>query len=305
LLTKWLEVAAFQPIDRDHSEMGTGDQEPWVGGAEQEAIRRRFIEERYHLMPYLYSLAEEASRTGLPIVRPLFLEFPDAAPDHHPLDVDPPSSAEFLLGPDLLIAPSPWPEQLDDYFAELPSANWYDYWTGKKIEVSSGPVDPAQSSSKPTGQPVTVQLHPELASLPVFVRGGAVLPVAPLVQSTNEKPQGPLTLRVYRGAQADACTGNLYLDDGETYAYRTGAFLRVRFTCATDAEGIHLHISPHEGSYPAWWKEVRVEMYGWNEQRNQVLINGRANASTAINPLPHGMSLTVADDGKGEDLLIH
>ncbi|HEX4209210.1 MAG TPA: TIM-barrel domain-containing protein, partial [Candidatus Binataceae bacterium] len=71
LLTKWLEIAAFQPIDRDHTEKGTGDQEPWVGGPAQEAIRRRFIEERYRLMPYLYTLAEEASRTGLPIVRPL------------------------------------------------------------------------------------------------------------------------------------------------------------------------------------------------------------------------------------------
>ena len=67
LLTKWFEVAAFQPIDRDHAEKGTGDQEPWVGGPEQEAIRRHFIEARYQLMPYLYTLAEEASRTGLPI----------------------------------------------------------------------------------------------------------------------------------------------------------------------------------------------------------------------------------------------
>ncbi len=62
LLTKWLEIAAFQPIDRDHTETGTGDQEPWVGGPAQEAIRRRFIEERYRLMPYLYTLAEEATR---------------------------------------------------------------------------------------------------------------------------------------------------------------------------------------------------------------------------------------------------
>src|SRR5271170_7278257 len=58
LLTKWLEVGAFQPIDRDHAEKGTGDQEPWGGGPEQEAIRRHFIEERYRLMPYLYTQAE-------------------------------------------------------------------------------------------------------------------------------------------------------------------------------------------------------------------------------------------------------
>ena len=61
LLTKWIEIATFQPIDRDHTEKGSGDQEPWVGGAEPESIRRRFIEERYRLMPYLYTLAQELS----------------------------------------------------------------------------------------------------------------------------------------------------------------------------------------------------------------------------------------------------
>src|SRR6202042_2895797 len=103
LLTKWFEIAAFQPIDRDHSEKGSADQEPWVGGPEQEAIRRRFVETRYRLMPYLYTLADEASRTGLPLVRPLFLEFPNAAPDRHPIDIDLSAPSEFMLGPDLLI----------------------------------------------------------------------------------------------------------------------------------------------------------------------------------------------------------
>ena len=77
LLTKWLEMGAFQPIDRDHTETGTGDQEPWVGGAEQEAIRRRYIEERYRLMPYLYQLADESSRNGLPMLRPTVSRVPE------------------------------------------------------------------------------------------------------------------------------------------------------------------------------------------------------------------------------------
>jgi alpha-glucosidase len=304
LLTKWLEVAAFQPIDRDHSEMGTGDQEPWVGGSQEEAIRRRFIEERYRLMPYIYTLAEETSRTGLPIIRPLFLEFPDAAPDHHPLDVDVSSSGEFLLGSDLLIAPSPWPEQLDDYLAEFPSEDWFDYWTGKKIQPSAGPVDLAQPVGTSSGRPVTLKLHPELASLPVFVRGGSIVPIAPLVQSTDEKPQGPLTLRIYRGGQADACIGSVYLDDGKTFAYRSGSFLRVQFSCNTDADGLHLHISPHEGSYQAWWKEIHAEVYGWGNQQTDVHINGKTVSRTAITPLANGINLTFSDDGKGEDIQI-
>ncbi len=77
LLTKWIEIAAFQPIDRDHAEKGTSDHEVWVDGPEQENIRRKFIEERYHLLSYLYTTVEDGSHTGLPVVRPLFLEFPD------------------------------------------------------------------------------------------------------------------------------------------------------------------------------------------------------------------------------------
>jgi hypothetical protein len=87
-LTRWLQLAAFQPIDRDHAAKGTRDHEPWVDGPEQKAIRRHFIEERYRLMT-LYTIAEETSRTGLPIMRPLFLEFPDATTDGHPIDLTP------------------------------------------------------------------------------------------------------------------------------------------------------------------------------------------------------------------------
>lgn len=297
LLTKWLEVAAFQPIDRDHTESGTGDQEPWVGGPEQEAIRRRFIEERYRLMPYLYTLAEESSRTGLPMVRPLFLEFPDAAPDHHPLDIDLPASGEFLLGSDLLIAPSPWPEQLDHYLAEFPSEYWYDYWTGRQVLEDGGTGNAGQS-------PLTLNLQPELASLPVFVRGGAILPMEPLMQSTNETPHGPLTLRVYYGGPGKQCAGNLYTDDGKTYAYRKGEFLRMQLTCKVDDKGFHLHVSAHEGSYPAWWKEISAEVYGWSPKTKQISLNGRSEGQTALKSLPHGVDVVFADDGKGDDLLI-
>src|SRR5665811_427650 len=95
---------SFQPIDRDHAAKGTRDHEPWVDGPDQEAIRRRYIEERYRLLPYLYTTAEETSRDGMPILRPLFLEFPHATADSHPMDADAPG--EFLFGPSLLIAAS-------------------------------------------------------------------------------------------------------------------------------------------------------------------------------------------------------
>jgi alpha-glucosidase len=299
LLTKWMEVAAFQPIDRDHTETGTGDQEPWVGGAEQEAIRRHFIEERYRLMPYLYQLADESSRTGLPMLRPLFLEFPNATADGHPIDVDPGAAAEFMLGPDLLIAPSPYPEAPDVYTIEFPSHDWYDYWTGVKLPPAVAADTSLQVVSPP---PLSIQVQPELATLPVYVRGGSILPMEPLVQSTSEIPDGPLTLRVYTG---DSCSGDLYLDDGESYAFEHGDSLRMHFSCKVTPDGLELSIGAHQGRYAAWWKQIRVEVFGWEPKQNKVLIkNHSADRATPLEMenLSQGLVVNLADDGKGMEL---
>jgi alpha-glucosidase len=299
LLTKWLEIGAFQPIDRDHTETGTGDQEPWVGGPEQEAIRRRFIETRYRLMPYLYTLAEDASRTGLPMVRPLFLEFPDAAPDKHPIDIDVSAAGEFLLGRDLLIAAPAFPGELDRYQVEFPSDDWYNYWTGEKVSqpaTTGAHTGPTETAANQVRLKTTIQ--PTLDTLPVFARGGSILPIAPLVESTDETPQGQLTLRVYTG---EDCAGTLYQDDGQTFSYQQGQFLRMNFDCQVAADGFHLRISPHEGSYSAWWKSLRVEIYGWKPQQNSALLNGHA-MPTGPNPIPYGLAINVPDDGRGAEL---
>jgi alpha-glucosidase len=296
LLTKWFEIASFQPIDRNHSEKWTGDHEPWVGGVEPESIRRRFIEERYRLMPYLYTLAEEASRTGVPIERPLFLEFPDAASDGHPIDIDLQASGEFLLGPDILVAAPPFPDKLDTYGVEFPSPNWYDYWTGQPVQK---PVPVAPEPNAPSGSfdhvPLTARIRPELASLPVFVRGGAILPIAPLVQSTNETPQGPLTLRIYAG---DDCVGRLYLDDGKTYAYKKGANLLVDFHCEVTPDGLRVHLSEHRGSYPAWWRQISIEIYGWSPRKDTASLDG-SSIGSAIAFSPGKLMITIPDNGGG------
>lgn len=298
LLTKWFEVAAFQPIDRDHTEKGTLDQEPWVGGPDQEAIRRHFLQTRYQLMPYFYTLADEASRTGLPLVRPLFLEFPDAAPDHHPIDIDQTTASEFMLGPDLLIAPPPYPDSLDGYGVAFPSLDWYDYWTGEKVTapIAKTPVTPDPTAVLAAASPLSINVIPQLAQLPVFVRAGSILPIAPVVQSTNLTPQGPLTLRVYVG---DRCSGELYQDDGSTYAYRQGNYLRMKFSCRQTADGLQVNIGRHEGTYLAWWKEIRVEIFGWTPQGDNIDVN----AKQIPVHLERGLPMTafgLMDDGKGE-----
>ncbi|WP_433966892.1 glycoside hydrolase family 31 protein [Tunturiibacter gelidiferens] len=253
LLTKWIEVGEFNPIYRDHTEKFTADQEPWVGGPEVEAVRRKYIEDRYRLLPYLYTLAEENSRTGVPMMRPLFLEFPDATEDKHPLDLD--AANEFMLGPDLLIAPAPYPEAPDSYAVTFPPVGWYDYWTGAKVAAGAREsVAVSTGAALGVGALQSVKITPQVDVLPVFVRAGSILPFAPLVQSTQEKPDGPLTLKVYPG---ESCAGSLYQDDGISFAYKEKDFLRVTYSCESTGDGLRLHVGAREEAFSPGGMECR------------------------------------------------
>ncbi|MGD0158486.1 MAG: TIM-barrel domain-containing protein [Terracidiphilus sp.] len=303
LLTRWLEVASFQPIDRDHTTKGSNPQEPWEDGTPEDlSLRRSSIEERYRLMPYIYTTAEEMSRTGLPLMRPLFLEFPDDAFDAQPLDLT--DTGSFLLGPDLLIAQSPFPDELDDYSVALPSVGWYDYWTGALVAGSTG----KRANDETQVADAEILLHNTVSTLPVFVRAGAIVPEQPLVQSTDEKPQGPLTLRVYPPREpGDKCTGSLYLDDGVSYDFRKGDFLRMGFTCRLTAHGLIVTVTPHQGSFAPWWTQLSIEVYGADEQAasagsSTLDGSGARPVSTSFDAEHHRIAALVPDDGKGLEL---
>jgi len=298
LLTKWVELGAFQPIDRDHTNDTSAYQEVWVHGPTQEEIRRRYIEERYKLMSYLYTTTEEMTRTGIPIVRPLFLEFPDATTDLHPIDIE--AGNEFLFGRDLLVAPAPYPDRLDSYIVELPSVNWYNYWTGEAIVPKSKQPDALSTTGEHGSLPNQITIDPRLDTLPVFVREGSIIPIQPLIQNTNEKPQGPLTLRVYPGKN---CMGSIYLDDGNTFAYRQGDFLRMNITCKVDGHNLAVHIGAHQGSYKAWWKNIRVEVYGSDAVPQKSTLAGQIEPlHSDFDAAHHVASLSLPDDGHGADI---
>jgi alpha-glucosidase len=291
LLTLWTELATFQPIDRNHTNKGAGDKEVWVHGPEQEAIRRRYIEERYRLMPYLYTTVEELTRTGLPVVRPVFLEFPHATADSHPIDLD--AANEFMFGPDILVAPPPFPEQPDKYELKLPPGVWYDYWTGDKIQ----PVA-ADKSSAPSG----VFISPQLEKLPVYVREGAIIPMQPVTQSTSETPSGSLTLRIYPGKD---CHGSLYQDDGKTFAFERGEFLRIDFSCEMTESGVSFHKVERHRSFQPWWKEIHLEVYGWDASKATATWTGASDAPrTAVDASRHVVSVELPDNGQSADLEI-
>lgn len=244
LMTRWFEYATFAPIFRDHSAKDAPRAEPWVDGPEQLAIRRRYVEERYRLMPYFYAVAESGARTGDPFMRPVFYDYPAV------METPCNAAMTFTVGARLLVAGNPKPEDKAPYQACLPAGGWFDYWTGKTVA--------AKLSAD--GRYDEVTLTPALETLPVFVRAGTILPRQPLVQSTLQTPQGPLSLDIYPGPD---CHGELYDDDGHSMGFATGDFARQQVSCTVkDGKVQTVTFARREGSYRPWWREISVTIHG-------------------------------------------
>ena len=276
LLTRWIELGTFNPIARSHSSMNTSNHEPWADGPEQEAIRRRYIENRYQLLPYIYTSMEETSRTGLPLMRPMFLEFP-AETDLAAND------QEFMFGPDLLVVPQ-ISETRDPLRVDLPAGTWYDYWTGKQV-VAKSPFE----------------LTPKLDELPVFVRAGAILPKQAVIQHVEEIPRGPLELNLYPGPN---CHGSLYSDDGNSFAYQRGVFFRTRFSCSADAKSLHVQIAKAEGTFTPWWKQIRLTVFGAALKPGEITLNGKSSSQWQYDPDHQSVSVLFDYSASGEELEI-
>jgi len=192
---------------------------PWAYGPEIEAICRRYAELRYRLLPYTYTLAWQAHTLGLPLMRPLVLNYP-RDPKTWTLD------HEYLWGDDLLVAPvtregaTAWP-------VYLPEGDWFDFWTGERHAGPGG-----------------VTLAAPLDRLPLLVRAGAILPLGPVVQHTRERPLDELTLQIYpRGTSRF----ELYEDDGHSNAYRRGGFALTPIVCAAQPGRVSVRIGPPAG----------------------------------------------------------
>ena len=267
LLTRWFEVGALNPIYRDHTGKGTLDQEPWVHGPQQEAIRRRYIELRYRLLPYIYTAIEDTTRTGLPAMRPVFLDYPTAEDFYG-------NNRDFLFGSDLFVAPVTT-EMVDAEEIQLPPGDWYDYWTTQKLS----------SKNK-------ITLHPALDEMPLYVRSGAIIPTQPIAQNTAEKPTGPLELRVYPG---DNCRGSLYEDDGHSFAYQRSELLRVNYSCEVSAASITITSTIEKNSYRPWWNNAEVTVYGATAKPREVRIADRVIHEWRYDTAGHSVIFTVPD----------
>jgi alpha-glucosidase len=246
LYTRWVQFGVFSPFMRSHSDVNSPGKEPWAFGYRDEAINKRAIELRYELLPYIYTVMEEASETGVPALRPLFLEFPN---DEHVAGID----DEFLFGADLLVAPV-LHEGVTEREVYLPAGDWFDYWTGRRFAG---------------GQ--TIHVPVTLDSIPIFVRGGGLIFRQPVVQSTDEMPGNPLRVLI---APARESESTLYEDDGETLAYRNGNFMKRHFRQTGGDRRTTVEISAPTGSYRPAPRDLVLELWSDCEPKNVSLEIG-------------------------------
>lgn len=212
LLVRWMQLAAFYPFARNNAAIGTRRQEPWAFGEPTTTRCRRAIELRYRLLPYLYTVVEEAARLGDPILRPLFFHAPD---DRRAVAVE----DQALVGHDLMIAPV-LAEGVTERRVYLPSGVWYDLrgadrHAGGREAFASATLD---------------------EDLPIFARGGSVIPSAPVMRWSDERRVDPLTLDIYLDGDG-AAEGRLYEDDGQSMAYLDGVWCETRLVAAADDGG--------------------------------------------------------------------
>ncbi|MBQ8190876.1 MAG: DUF5110 domain-containing protein [Bacteroidaceae bacterium] len=243
-MLRWIQAGTFLPLMRVHGYMS--DTEPWRYGEQAEQIIAKYLELRYRLLPYIYSEAARVSYDGSTLMRPLVFDF---AGDEEALKQD----VEYMFGPSLLINPVV-KQGVTQYQSYLPehAAGWYDFWTGKRY----------------TGkQHVSTDI--DLTTIPVFVKGGSIIPFGPVKQYAAEVSEEPIALHIYPGADATFC---LYEDEGINHNYESGACSRIPLTW--DEAKQTLTIGKRQGAFEGMQK-TRIFTIVKGDVKKEVTYKGK------------------------------
>jgi alpha-glucosidase (family GH31 glycosyl hydrolase) len=213
LYIRWMQFGTFSPIARAH---GAGEvvngfaTEPWQFGHEAETICREFIRLRYQLLPYTYTLAHRNSESGMPLARPLFWLDPSDSKLFN-------ESSSYMWGDAFLVSPvvSAGQQTKEVY---LPRGTWIDFWTDETVQG---------------GKNITAAAP--LERMPVFVKEGSIIPMAPVMDYSDERPLDTLRIHVY-ASKSKKVTYMLYEDDGRTREYQSGKYSLTTFTQRTSVD---------------------------------------------------------------------
>jgi alpha-glucosidase/alpha-D-xyloside xylohydrolase len=258
LYVRWFQFGAFCTLFRSHGRTwklrlpwgwNTGDPGPveirnYDGAAipdasqlhnpQVEPICRKYLELRYRLLPYLYSVVRECSTTGMPVMRALWLHYPN-----DPVAVA--RSDEYLWGRNILVAPVT-EKAATTRSVYLPRGLWYDFWTNSRVEG---------------GREISPQV--DLETMPLYVSAGTVLPFGPIKQYTNEQVEQPLSISIYPGADGSFL---LYEDDGRSFNYRKGEGMGTRVTWDDASRTLTLSLAQGARMLPPSPRKISVKMLG-------------------------------------------
>ncbi len=256
LYLRWFQFGAFCTLFRSHGRTwklrlpwgwNTGDPGPveinnyngaaipdpsQLHNAQVEPICRKYLELRYRLLPYLYSAVRECSTTGMPVMRALWLHYPDDARAAACGD-------QYLFGKNLLVAPVV-EKGATTRQVYLPRGSWYDFWTGEPIQ-----------GGREISRDVSLDI------MPLYVRAGSILPLGPIKQYTTERVDQPLSVSIYPGTDGSFL---LYEDDGTSFNYRKGEWMGIQMAWNDSQRCLALGLAAGSRMLPPVRRNIEIKL---------------------------------------------
>lgn len=247
LMVRWNSLGVYTPMFRNHAEKTSIYREPWRWGKENEAIIRKDIEQRYKLLPYIYSSYYQSHKTGLPVSRTLAINYTQDTMVYVTKYQN-----QFLFGDNMMVAPVESTKFTEDVY--LPAGEWYRLSTGEKFEGEK-----------------TISAAAPLTDLPVFIKAGAIIPMQHLIQSTSEKGDGILELNVWYGKEANKFV--YYEDDGSSYDYENGVYYKRGISY--DPVKNQIVLSAVDGSFASKYDKIKLVLHGFDGDVKTVRVSGK------------------------------
>lgn len=262
LFSRFLQLGTFLPFMRTHSDIGSPRREPWAFGPVYEAANRTMIRLRYRLLPHLYTAFFQAARNGSPVARPLVYTYQEDTATYAVND-------EFLFGDHLLVAPVAR-EGVDSRPVYLPAGRWYRFGTDEGVEGGR-----TVAASAPRVHPAAREDTSFVGGIPLFVQGGAVIPMQAVEQYVGERHMDTLELHVWDTDAATPVPSELYEDAGEGFAYQQGAYRLTTFLTRAAGPALEIAVTA-KGTYDGAASDFRVVVHGLSRTPASVTVDGRA-----------------------------
>lgn len=264
LYTRWMQLGAFTPFFRGHTIINTRDQEPWAFGDEVEGWVKEAANLRYELLPFFYNEFYNATQTGIPVVRSMFLNYQN---DDECYSTD--AQYQYIIGDNLLVAPV-----LSEYenFKKLylPEGKWLDWWNNKVYTGSQWII-----------------VEAPINRIPLFIKEGGVIPMQEILNYADEKKPDELILKIFPSRNSDY---SFYEDDGKSLDYKDGKFLVMNIHTSNDLN-LEINIKKISGNFDPGRKSYLLEIYR-DTLINKIEVNGNP-----LNPIYEVSSLDKNENG--------